>query len=108
MANYRKKPVVIQAEQFRMDAQVPPFYYEGNPVRLHERCDDPKAACSIDGKHYVETLEGPLVVSPGDYIIRGVKGEFYPCKPDIFEATYDKEPEPALGRIGDDIRQGSW
>lgn len=41
----------------------------------------------------IGTLEGPLTVSPGDYIIRGVKGEIYPCKPDIFAATYE-EVEP--------------
>jgi hypothetical protein len=37
----------------------------------------------------IKTLEGPHIASPGDYIIRGVKGELYPCKPDIFEATYE-------------------
>jgi hypothetical protein len=37
----------------------------------------------------IGTLEGPHEVTPGDWIIRGVKGEFYPCKPDIFEATYE-------------------
>lgn len=42
----------------------------------------------------IETLEGPLHASPGDYIITGIKGEKYPCKPDIFLATY--EPVPAL------------
>lgn len=39
----------------------------------------------------IETLEGVMVASPGDWIIRGVQGEFYPCKPDIFEATYEPE-----------------
>lgn len=38
---------------------------------------------------WVETLEGGHIVTPGDWIIRGVKGEFYPCKPDIFALTYD-------------------
>jgi len=42
---------------------------------------------------YIKTLEGSVSVNRGDYIIKGVKGEFYPCKPDIFEATYDKEGE---------------
>jgi hypothetical protein len=41
----------------------------------------------------ISTLEGDLVVTPGDYIITGVKGEHYPCKPDIFEATYEKVEE---------------
>jgi hypothetical protein len=43
------------------------------------------------GGIYIPTLEGVVVASPGDWIIRGVKGEFYPCKPDIFEATYEPE-----------------
>lgn len=41
----------------------------------------------------VNTLEGTMIASPGDYIIKGVKGEFYPCKPDIFEATYERVEE---------------
>ncbi len=46
-----------------------------------------------DGDLIIFTLEGQHLASPGDYIIRGVKGELYPCKPDIFEATYEKEDE---------------
>ena len=38
----------------------------------------------------IQTLEGSMIASVGDYIIKGVKGEFYPCKPDIFEMTYEK------------------
>lgn len=38
---------------------------------------------------FIHTLEGDMIVSPGDYVIKGVKGEFYPCKPDIFEQTYE-------------------
>ncbi|MDH6367536.1 MULTISPECIES: hypothetical protein [unclassified Breznakia] len=41
----------------------------------------------------IQTLEGDMNVSKGDYVIKGVQGEFYPCKPDIFEATYDKVEE---------------
>jgi hypothetical protein len=47
----------------------------------------------------IQTLEGVMVASPGDYIIRGVQGEFYPCKPDIFEATYEPATEPEAPRI---------
>lgn len=43
----------------------------------------------------IQTLEGPMSAQEGDYIIKGVKGEFYPCKPDIFEATYESEPDDA-------------
>ena len=42
-----------------------------------------------DNEYYVNTLEGPMKVTDGDYIIEGVNGEFYPCKPDIFEQTYE-------------------
>lgn len=72
---YRKKPVVIEAEQFLENAPLP-FSALG--------------VCCWDGqKWFVDTLEGPLTISMGDWIIRGVKGEFYPCKPDIFIATYE-------------------
>ena len=77
MAKYRKKPVVIEAEQFWPDEIK-------FPTGVERRVGD-------GGKleAFVQTLEGPLNVSPGDWIITGVKGEKYPCKPDIFEATYE-------------------
>lgn len=68
---FRKKPVVIEAEQ----------WFPGKEIK-GVIIDSPKAA-------YIETLEGILAVSPGDWIITGVKGERYPCKPDIFEKTYE-------------------
>lgn len=49
-----------------------------------------------NGKLLVATLEGPLTASDGDWIIKGVKGEFYPCKPDIFEATYETISETSI------------
>lgn len=80
MAKFRKKPVVIEAEQW--------FKHGDHPAvkrpNLFTRNED--YAC---GRGIIETLEGPHVVTPGDWIIRGVKGELYPCKPDIFEATYE-------------------
>lgn len=81
MAQYRKKPVVIDATQFSA----------GNTA-THEHVNygspDP-AEQHLAGKYWISTLEGPLFVSEGDWIITGVKGEHYPCKPDIFAATYD-------------------
>lgn len=75
MAIYRKKPVEVFAEQYRV-GQV-------HPVGVHHK------ECPLDhGGPHVHTLEGPLAVSDGDWIITGIKGEQYPCKPDIFEATY--------------------
>lgn len=78
MKNYRKKPVVIQA------------------VKLQETTtsqDECIAWCGgrkgLDGGVLIDTLEGVMRASSGDYIIKGVNGEFYPCKPDIFEMTYE-------------------
>ena len=80
MMKYRKKPVVIEAVQFN----------GRNSADIHEFCGD-KVREPV-GKDYLEikTLEGIHIASPGDYIIKGVNGEFYPCKPDIFDKTYEK------------------
>ena len=81
MANqYRKKPVVIEAFKYRSGEQrseVAQDVIDGN-VRYPE-----------DGTMLIKTLEGEMCARPGDWIIRGVKGELYPCKPDIFAATYE-------------------
>lgn len=75
MAIFRKKPIVIEA------------------VRWHGFEDGPHnlgiVPFSQSGKGWIDTLEGGHQVMPGDWIITGIKGEKYPCKPDIFEATYD-------------------
>jgi len=77
---FRKKPVVIEAEQFDGTWEsVPLFSALG---QTHE-------GINADGKLTVLTLEGVMLANVGDWIIRGVKGEFYPCKPDIFAATYE-------------------
>ena len=95
MAKYRKKPVLIEAFQFTRERCV---YNSEWPQWLHEaRREESEAdgamfpVCSTEphGKVFLRTLEGPLRVDWGDWIIRGVKGELYPCKPDIFEATYE-------------------
>ena len=75
---YRKKPVVIDAIQFTGD----------NLSELEMFV--PVGRYSNDGTFDIVTLEGSLHVSINDYIIKGVKDEFYPCKPDIFEQTYEK------------------
>jgi hypothetical protein len=77
---FRKKPVVVDAVQYRAGMQDGAFAAEvvaGN-VRYPE-----------DGTMLIRTLEGEMCAQPGDWIIRGVKGELYPCKPDIFAATYE-------------------
>jgi hypothetical protein len=89
MAKFRKKPVVVSAEQFFPDKKPWPAGVEeemGAPCP----CTDPQCdAGGPTGRHIVRTLEGNHIASPGDWIITGVKGERHPCKPDIFEATYD-------------------
>lgn len=73
---YRKKPVVIEAVQ---------WFKHGDHAQVEHIPYD-----SDDRGHgWIKTLEGGHIVSPGDWIIRGVRGEFYPCKPDIFDATYE-------------------
>lgn len=82
MPKFRKKPVVIEAVQFSAaDKSTHEHVNYGYPVE--------NGGSSLDGKYWVQTLEGPLIVSDGDWIITGIKGEHYPCKPDIFAATYE-------------------
>lgn len=80
---YRKKPVIIEAMQWTGK----------NFDRIVMFCNKIKSACTYTEELVIETLEGNMTASKGDYIIRGVKGEFYPCKPDIFEATYEEVNE---------------
>ncbi len=87
MARFRKRPVIIEAEQWWPGKHVP-----GVQELVYDPGDGSTATAT---KGVIETLEGPLTVSPGDWIITGVKGEKYPCKPDIFEATYEPADEPA-------------
>ena len=88
MAKYRKKPVEIEAVQVtkEMRNNFGPFPEWALPHLI---------AGSTEGIHnsqwiMVQTLEGDMNVSDGDFLIRGVKGEVYPCKPDIFELTYEE------------------
>lgn len=120
---YRKKPVVIEATQWFKNGDHPQDYvsyqeafqngrlvstpashrkahhWEGEVVRYYRNPDvDEKTACILCGeimhKHgWIDTLEGGHIVCPGDWIITGVKGERYPCKPDIFEQTYERVEE---------------
>ena len=81
MVQYRKKPVVIEAIKlkFSMDSQDEIIQWSNNTIQK-----------GLDGGLKIPTLEGIMIANTGDYIIKGVKGEFYPCKPDIFEMTYEK------------------
>jgi len=73
---FRKRPAVIEATQWLKMGDHP-------AVWKGQLSDRPR----------VDTLEGPMFVTPGDWIITGVRGEFYPCKPDIFEMTYERVEE---------------
>lgn len=95
---YRKRPVVIEATQWDENGDHPldeGADTEGEIVRYYRRDDQAgKQRCdhcdwTMDSHGWIDTLEGGHVVCPGDWIITGVKGEHYPCKPDIFEATYE-------------------
>lgn len=81
MQKFRKKPVVIEAIQT-------PGYGEDPSDELMELVEE--HGWRGEGEHlFIPTLEGDHIASPGDWIIKGVAGEYYPCKPDIFEATYE-------------------
>lgn len=83
MPRFRKKPVVIEAVRWDPEAKptdFPKWFWDrfgGNTVVNEHR------------SLAIQTLEGVMIAGPGDWIIQGVKGEIYPCKPDIFEATYE-------------------
>ena len=130
MPKYRKKPVVIEATQWFKNGDHPddecvvvqrvplsdpsdvlePFLSEGKVVRFYRHPDfDGMSECRHCGlamhvHGWIDTLEGGHIVCPGDWIITGVQGEHYPCKPDIFDATYELEDvditlEEALQRM---------
>jgi hypothetical protein len=77
---YRKKPVVVEAIQ-----------WTGQDISDFVGYDPfDSTDCTRLPKLFINTLEGSMEASMGDYIIKGIKGEFYPCKPDIFDLTYEK------------------
>lgn len=88
---YRKKPVVIEAFQFKRRLDESPDWYldalsDNTVVTCNQgKFNDPSRPCFAD----IETLEGVMRANENDYIIRGINGELYPCKPDIFEKTYE-------------------
>ena len=78
MMKYRKKPIVVEAIKYEKD----------HIGRMQDFCDKLRYN-PHDNEYYVETLEGCMKVADGDFLIKGVNGEFYPCKADIFKKTYD-------------------
>lgn len=85
MPKFRKKPVVIEAMQFDGSWE---------SVRALVEAHEAVTWSSRDGGIVrIATLEGEMIGSAGDWIIQGVQGELYPCKPEIFAATYEKVPD---------------
>lgn len=89
MGFYRKLPVIIEAEQLRKDNAAELARWCGGALGSEPPEDDRSPVKDWALVVIIKTLEGEMVARQGDWIIRGVKGEFYPCKPDIFEMTYD-------------------
>lgn len=97
MKQYRKKPVTVEAVQFDglNPTEIKDFVGENCEVEIYDNEVTPPVARIV-----IHTLEGDMEVSKGDYVIKGVKGEFYPCKPDIFEQTYESvEPDKSLEEV---------
>jgi hypothetical protein len=92
MSKFRKKPVVIDAVQYNGSNKDEIISFVGEAAKFQSA-----VGSSADGEGYpqayskltISTLEGEMLVSENDWVIKGVKGEFYPCKPEIFAATYD-------------------
>jgi hypothetical protein len=87
---YRKKPVVVDAWLFDGSYESYAAVPSGGMARWFSRGLSGRPACVE-----IQTLEGTMIAMPGDYIIKGVKGEFYPCKPDVFAVTYEPASAPA-------------
>lgn len=88
MPRFRKRPVVISAEQWFPGKEI-----EGVVMKRPVIGGRGDGRITCPPQPYVATLEGDMAVSQGDWIITGVAGEKYPCKPDIFEATYEAVDE---------------
>lgn len=97
MPQFRKKPVVIEAEQYSKERHIREGYLPDGVERVFITGEEGE---QYEGKPCIETLEGRLYVSDGDWIITGVNGERYPCKPDIFEATYEPAERVDGARTG--------
>ena len=88
MGLFRKKPVVIEAIQYNGDGNE--LYHWSNGAIVESPVLEPSENNPSGDYVQIKTLEGTMIGNRGDWIIKGVSGEFYPCKPDIFEKTYEK------------------
>ncbi len=91
MKMFRKKPVIIEAEQFKTNNESDDANMNNIVKWINQgKNSDEKHAWHNGTDIFIQTLEGVHTATCGDWIIKGVKGEFYPCKPDIFEMTYEE------------------
>lgn len=100
---FRKKPVVVEAVQWSGGnvQEMARFLDRGDVGHVAPPADEPPCSRCIarfdfttkPARLVISTLEGDMVAQPADWVIRGVKGEFYPCKPDVFESTYEAAEE---------------
>lgn len=81
---YRKKPVIIEALQWNTEDNINKIIKWLDTNLISEESNVGTMG------YWIKTLEGNMMINYGDYIIKGIKGEFYPCKPDIFESSYEK------------------
>jgi len=91
---FKKKPIIVEAKQVTSDSidEIADWCAGGKRFPVCASNPNLFAAAGIDFLHpyiSIQTLEGEMKALLGDWVIKGVKGEFYPCKPDIFEATYE-------------------
>jgi len=106
MSKYAKKPVTIEAIRWDgMNSQEIKAFV-GEAAKFETKVSDNGSGCSASHTELViHTLEGNMHADFGDYIIKGVKGEFYPCKPDIFMETYTKAAETFKDRLIDEFNE---
>ena len=94
MSKYMKKPVVIEAIQWTKENDVELEHWLSKEKSVELEIDDHLYVAGVGtpyiSKIQIKTLEGTMEASYGDYIIKGINGEIYPCKPDIFEKTYEQ------------------
>lgn len=89
MGKFRKKPVIIEAVRWtgsEVEGGAPPWLVEA----LGKNPDDVGSVIRVIDKVRIKTLEGAVMAAPGDWILKGVEGELYPCRSDIFEKTYQE------------------
>ena len=96
---YRKKPVVIEAVQWNGANTEDVLEFTGKKARagFNEKAESSGCLPVIESLVMrIDTLEGTMTALPGDFIIKGIRGEFYPCKPDIFKKTYEEVEEEEI------------